>query len=88
MLRNDLARTLVRVQQKRDKDGPGAKLQRASVLTWSAEAGYVIVIGGAQFSDVPLLASAGTLAPGDVVAVLRYKSSLLILGVITYPDGS
>jgi hypothetical protein len=64
---------------------PGLSLQRAQVVTWDATNGHVIMLAGANVAEPFVLASVGTLTPGDVVAVLRQKTSVLILGVIQAP---
>ena len=64
--------------------GGGARLLRATVATWGT-GGHVIWCQGAALSGLPVLSSAGTLAKGDVVAVLRAGKSYLILGKMTTP---
>lgn len=64
----------------------GLSLQRATVVTWDATNGYVITYAGSTLADVLVLASAGTISPGDQVAVLVQKTSALIIGVITTPS--
>jgi hypothetical protein len=80
----DLGRYLSR-QQPQPPAG-GLSLQRATVITWNAGDGFVISLAGTPLSGVPVLASAGELAPGQQVAVLRQKTSALIIGVIVAPS--
>jgi len=64
----------------------GLSLQRAVVVSWDASDGFTINLAGAAVGNPPVLESTGTLAPGDVVAVLRQKSAVLVIGKITSPS--
>jgi hypothetical protein len=66
---------------------PATLLLRGTVLTWDAVNGYVVTANGAELPVTTILASvAGTLAPGDVVALLRHKSTILVLGQVVAPS--
>lgn len=65
---------------------PGCTLLTGSVVSWTQGA-FVIRLLGANLSDLPVLSPAGNFSPGDSVAVLRQKSSYLVLGKIV-PAGS
>jgi hypothetical protein len=65
---------------------PGAQLTRATVKDWDAGNGYVISLHGADVTAFTVLASAGSPSPGDVVAVLRQQTSILVLGKIVSPS--
>jgi hypothetical protein len=63
--------------------GPGgqpgaAVLRRGLVGTWGTD-GHTVTVDGTELSAV-------TVASGDVVAVLRSKSTVLILGKIVTPS--
>jgi hypothetical protein len=60
----------------------GGKLTRATVVTWNASDGYVISLGGAKVTQFTILESMSPPNPGDVVAVFRFKSNILLLGTI------
>jgi hypothetical protein len=69
------------------RSNPGTVLLRGTVVTWDATNGYVVTVNGAGLAVPATLASAaGTLTPGDVVAVLRQKSTILVLGQIAAPS--
>jgi heme O synthase-like polyprenyltransferase len=80
----DLGRQMSRATQ-RPAPGGGLTLERATVVSWSSTGGYIVLYAGVNLSNVLVLASAGTIAAGDQVAVLRQGPSVLILGVITTP---
>jgi hypothetical protein len=65
---------------------PECTLLTGSVVSW-AQGSFIIRLLGTDLANVPVLASAGTLKAGDAVAVLRQRSSYLILGTIV-PAGS
>ena len=52
---------------------------------WDATNGYAISLQGAEVTAFTVLDSAGTLNPGDVVAALRAKTSIVVLGKIVAP---
>lgn len=56
-------------------------LQTALVVSWSA-GNRVINIKGYTPADVAYLASASGLVPGDCAAVLRYRTTFLVLGKV------
>jgi hypothetical protein len=65
------------------KPAQSVRLLRGTVESWDPDSGYVVSTGGSQLADltgVAALASAGALEPGDVVMLLAFKSSMLILG--------
>lgn len=59
--------------------------RQGTVVSWDPDTGEnTIRVGGSDLADLPVLsASAITLAPGDVVGILRYRSSWMILGSVT-----
>lgn len=59
--------------------------RQGTVVAWDSTSGAnTINVGGTDLTNLPVLAaSAITLAPGDVVGVLRTRSSWMILGAIT-----
>lgn len=64
----------------------GRMLLTGTVRTWNATDGFTVAAGGAVLTVTTVLASVGNLSLGDVVAVLRYKTTVLILGKITTPS--
>jgi len=79
----DLGRHIARQRHRPGQPAAaGVKLRRATVVTWDSTNGHVIWLDGANLSGVPVLVSAGTLSPGDTVAVLRQDANALILGKI------
>lgn len=74
------------VQQRRqDRQSYGARLIPGTVTSWDAGSGYAVSVAGTEMPGVQVLGTA-SFAPGDVVTLLQYKSSLLILGP-TAPAG-
>jgi hypothetical protein len=65
---------------------PECTLLTGSVVAW-AQGSFVIRLLGVNLANLPVLSSAGGFSPGDSVAVLRQKSSYLVLGKIV-PAGS
>ncbi len=65
---------------------PECTLLTGSVVSWTAGS-FVIRLLGVNLANLPVLSSAGNFSPGDSVAVLRQKSSYLVLGKIV-PAGS
>lgn len=59
--------------------------RQGTVIDWDPDTGdNTIDVAGAKLTDLPVLsASAITLAPGDVVGILRTRTSWMILGSIT-----
>lgn len=66
--------------------GTGAILTRATVKQWDITNGFVISLNGGDVTAFTILASAGSPSPGDVVAVLRQQTSILVLGKIVNPS--
>jgi hypothetical protein len=65
----------------------GARIVRGTVVTWDSGSGYTVSVGGATVTITAILGSAaGTLSPGDVVALARQKSNLLLLGKVAAPS--
>lgn len=65
------------------------RFHQGLVLSWNAATGAnTVSIAGTPVPDVPVLTSAGlvSLAPGDPVMVLRYKSKYFIVGRIVGPN--
>ncbi len=82
---DDLGRFLAQQHSKAAATG-GVTLERAQVVSWDAASGHVIKLAGTQLSEVLALASVGTPVPGQIVAVLRQRSNVLIIGVIEAPS--
>jgi hypothetical protein len=78
--------SLRRARLAAQKPRAGATLGRATVKTWDAINGYVITLNGGDVTAFTILASAGSPSPGDVVAVLRQQTSILVLGKIVNPS--
>lgn len=60
-------------------------MHQGTVLSWDSSTGTnTVEVGGTVLEDLPVLASTGTvlLAAGDVVGLLRYKSTYFVLGRI------
>ena len=64
---------------------PGATLTRAKVLSWSSGAGFAISLGGAKVTSFDTLELEFIPNPGDIVAVLRFKTTILVLGIVESP---
>jgi hypothetical protein len=60
----------------------GAALTRARVISWDAVSGYAISLGGAAVTSFDVLDLSTVPVPGDIVAVLRYKTKILVLGIV------
>lgn len=58
--------------------------RQGRIVTWDAQTGAnTVELGGQQFTDLPVLSASGiSLSAGDVVGLLRYRSTYLILGRI------
>jgi hypothetical protein len=63
----------------------GAKLSRATVLSWSSGAGFAISLGGTKVTSFDVLELGFIPNPGDIVSVLRYKTTILVLGIVEDP---
>lgn len=63
----------------------GAKLSRATVLRWSSGAGFAISLGGTEVTSFDTLELAFIPNPGDIVSVLRFKTTILVLGIVESP---
>ncbi|MGH3095558.1 MAG: hypothetical protein ACRDMV_06105, partial [Streptosporangiales bacterium] len=60
-------------------------MRQGVVKSWDSSTGHNTVdVGGTVMDDLPVLASTGTvlLAAGDVVGLLRYRSTYFVLGRI------
>lgn len=66
-------------QRRQDLQAYGARLFTGTVASWDAEDGYVITMSGANLTGLPVLGTQ-IISPGDVVVLLQYKSSYLVLG--------
>lgn len=64
---------------------PGAVLSRATVLTWDSGNGFAISLAGTKVTSFTCLELAFIPNPGDIVAVLRYKTTILVLGIVESP---
>lgn len=62
-----------------------AKLSRATVLAWSSGAGFAISLGGTKITSFDVLELGFIPNPGDIVSVLRYKTTILVLGIVESP---
>lgn len=63
-------------------------MRQGTVRSWDSSTGTnTVEVGGTVLEDLPVLASTGTvlLAEGDVVGLLRYKSTYFVLGRIGVP---
>jgi hypothetical protein len=78
--------SLRRAREAAAQPPAGAHMTRATVKTWDATNGYVISLNGGDVTAFTILASAGSPSPGDVVAVLRQQTSILVLGAIVNPS--
>lgn len=78
--------SLRRAREAAARPPAGAHLTRATVKQWDTTNGYVITLNGGDVTAFTILASAGSPSPGDVVAVLRQQSSILVLGKIVNPS--
>lgn len=70
------------------KTPPELGLRQGVVIAWDSITGENVVrLGGVDLTDLPTLASTGTvlLGPGDVVGLLRYRSTWFVLGRIGVP---
>lgn len=67
------------------KPDTGARVTRGEVVSWSGGV-FTVSVSGVTLTVTAMLGSAGTLAPGDVVALSRQKSNLLLLGKIVAPS--
>jgi len=66
-------------QRRQDRQPYGVRMITGTVTTWDAVSGHVVNIAGTNVVGVQVLGTA-SFSPGDVVTLLQYKSSLLILG--------
>lgn len=80
---SDIPRLIGAIQ---DAQPGGCALLTGTITTWGSGT-YLVHVLGTDIADVPVLAQAGIPSPGDVVAVLRQKSSYLILGKIVPAGG-
>lgn len=62
--------------------------RQGKIVAWDAQTGAnTVELGGQQFTDLPVLSASGiSLSVGDVVGLLRYRSTYLILGRINTPE--
>ena len=82
----DPAVTLARMLAA-SRNRPGTELLRGTVQSWDAVNGYLVAVGGAVVAVTTILSpAAGTIPGGDVVALLRYKSTVLVLGKTAAPS--
>jgi hypothetical protein len=88
MAADDLA-TAVAAQLGIAADASDLRFHQGLVITWNSNTGSNLVrIAGSDIPDVPVLTSAGlvSLAPGDPVMVLRYKSKFFVVGRVVGPN--
>lgn len=65
-------------------DRPDLGFRQGTVIAWDDAGSNTIEIAGQQFTDLPVIASGSLMiGVGDVVAVIRFRSTYLIAGVIT-----
>jgi hypothetical protein len=66
---------------------PGVTFRQGVVQTWNTGTGAnTITVAGVTLTNVPVLSAAvAGLAAGDVIALITWQSSWLILGKITAP---
>jgi hypothetical protein len=67
-------------QRRQDRQPYGARMTTGTVTAWDGVNGYVVTVAGAPLSGLLVLGGA-SFDPGDVVVLLQYKSSVLVLGV-------
>jgi hypothetical protein len=69
------------------KTAPSVTFRQGVVLTWNTGTGAnTIDVAGVTLTNVPVLTAAvAGLGPGDVIGLLAWQSSWLILGKITAP---
>jgi hypothetical protein len=78
--RTDALRDLARLITQ--PDPVSMELLTGTVNTWDPVNGYTIAIRGTVQDVFAQLSSSGALAPGQVVAAIRYKTSVLVLGAV------
>lgn len=66
-------------QRRQDRQPYAVRMITGTVTTWDSSAGYAVSVSGAALSGLMVLGGA-TFIPGDVVVLLQYKSSVLVLG--------
>lgn len=66
-------------QRRQDRQPYSVRMLTGTVASWSSGPGYVVNVAGAPLSGLLVLGGA-TFSPGDVVVLLQYKSSVLVLG--------
>jgi hypothetical protein len=66
-------------QRRQDRQPYGVRMLTGTVTTWDSTAGYAVTVAGAPLSGLMVLGGA-SFTPGDVVVLLQYKSSVLVLG--------
>lgn len=67
------------------------EFHQGTVIAWSSTAGTnTIQMAGGTVTNVPAITAAGliSLRPGDHVAMLRFKSSLFIVGTVVAPGNT
>lgn len=66
-------------QRRQDRQPYAVRMITGTVTTWDSSAGYAVSVAGAALSGLMVLGGA-SFTPGDVVVLLQYKSSVLVLG--------
>lgn len=66
-------------QRRQDRQPYGVRMTTGVVVSWDSGDGYVVSVAGAALSGLLVLGGA-SFSPGDVVVLLQYKSSVLVLG--------
>lgn len=66
-------------QRRQDRQPYSTRMLTGTVVTWDSGDGYVVNVAGAPLAALLVLGGA-SFSPGDVVVLLQYKSSILVLG--------
>jgi hypothetical protein len=67
-------------QRQRDRQPFSTRMSTGTVVAWDSDDGYVVNVAGAPLSGLLVLGGGVSFTPGDVVVLLQYKSSVLVLG--------
>jgi hypothetical protein len=67
------------------RSNQGTLLLRGTVQSWDPASGYIVAVNGTDLPVTTVLSTAEIPEPGSVVALLRHKSTILVLGLIIPP---
>lgn len=73
---------LRRAKVQAAKTPEGTSVTRAKVISWSSGDGFVISLAGTPVTSFDALPLSPPPVPGDIVAVIRFKTTLLVLGIM------